>query len=53
MSSKLPDHTKSLVKQQWLQTVAIPNSGHWIPEEQPVILVKLLNNFFGGAKAKK
>jgi hypothetical protein len=25
-----------------------PNSGHWIAEEQPVLLVKLLNNIFGG-----
>ena len=35
---------------QNVQTVVIPNSGHWIPEEQPVVLVKLLNNFFGEAK---
>jgi hypothetical protein len=28
--------------------IIVPNSGHWIPEEQPVFLVKLLNNFFGG-----
>ena len=28
--------------------VVVPNSGHWIPEEQPVFLVKLLNNFFSG-----
>jgi pimeloyl-ACP methyl ester carboxylesterase len=33
---------------QNVQTVVIPNSGHWIPEEQPVVLVKLLNNFFSG-----
>jgi eukaryotic-like serine/threonine-protein kinase len=26
----------------------VPDSGHWIPEEQPVFLVKLLNNFFSG-----
>jgi pimeloyl-ACP methyl ester carboxylesterase len=26
----------------------IPNSGHFIPEEQPDFLVKLLNNFFSG-----
>jgi pimeloyl-ACP methyl ester carboxylesterase len=26
--------------------VVVPNSGHWIPEEQPVFLGKLLNNFF-------
>ncbi len=28
--------------------VVVPNSGHWIPEEQPIFLGKLLNNFFGG-----
>ena len=33
---------------QNVQTVIVPNSGHWIQEEQPVILVKLLNNFFSG-----
>jgi pimeloyl-ACP methyl ester carboxylesterase len=33
---------------QNVQTVVIPNSGHWIAEEQPVVLVKLLTNFFSG-----
>jgi len=33
---------------QNVQTMIIPNSGHWIQEEQPVLLVKLLNNFFSG-----
>lgn len=33
---------------QNVQTVVIPNSGHWIPEEQPLVLVKLLDNFFSG-----
>jgi len=28
--------------------IRVPNSGHWIPEEQPVFLVKLLDNFFSG-----
>jgi pimeloyl-ACP methyl ester carboxylesterase len=28
--------------------IIVPNSGHWIPEEQPVFLVKLFNNFFNG-----
>jgi pimeloyl-ACP methyl ester carboxylesterase len=28
--------------------ITVPNSGHWIQEEQPVFLVKLLNNFFSG-----
>ncbi|MGA7898771.1 MAG: alpha/beta hydrolase [Nitrososphaeraceae archaeon] len=31
---------------QNVQGITVPNSGHWIPEEQPVFLVKLLNNFF-------
>ena len=33
---------------QNVQTIIVPNSGHWIPEEQPVRLVKLLDNFFSG-----
>ncbi len=33
---------------QNVQTVVVPNSGHWIQEEQPVVMVKLLNNFFSG-----
>jgi len=28
--------------------IIIPNSGHFIAEEQPDVVVKLLNNFFGG-----
>jgi pimeloyl-ACP methyl ester carboxylesterase len=31
---------------QNVQGIIIPNSGHWIVEEQPVFLVKLLNHFF-------
>jgi pimeloyl-ACP methyl ester carboxylesterase len=31
--------------------ITVPNSGHWIQEEQPVALVKLLNNFFSGKPA--
>jgi pimeloyl-ACP methyl ester carboxylesterase len=26
--------------------ITVPNSGHFIPEEQPVFVVKILNNFF-------
>jgi pimeloyl-ACP methyl ester carboxylesterase len=26
--------------------VVVPNSGHWIPEEQPEFLVNQLSNFF-------
>ena len=33
---------------QNVQTIIVPNSGHWIAEEQPVFVVKLLNNFFSG-----
>jgi pimeloyl-ACP methyl ester carboxylesterase len=33
---------------QNVTAIAVPNSGHWIAEEQPVFLVKLLNNFFSG-----
>jgi pimeloyl-ACP methyl ester carboxylesterase len=28
--------------------ILVPNSGHWIPEEQPDFVIKLFNNFFGG-----
>ena len=27
--------------------VIVPFSDHWIPEEQPDFVIKLLNNFFG------
>jgi pimeloyl-ACP methyl ester carboxylesterase len=33
---------------QNVTAITVPNSGHWIAEEQPVFLVKLLNNFFSG-----
>jgi pimeloyl-ACP methyl ester carboxylesterase len=28
--------------------IIVPNSGHYILEEQPDVVVKLLNNFFSG-----
>ena len=28
--------------------VKVPLSGHWIPEERPDFVIKLLDNFFGG-----
>jgi pimeloyl-ACP methyl ester carboxylesterase len=28
--------------------IIVPNSGHFIQEEQPDVVVKLLNNFFSG-----
>jgi pimeloyl-ACP methyl ester carboxylesterase len=27
--------------------IQVPNSGHWIPEERPDIVIKLLDSFFG------
>jgi pimeloyl-ACP methyl ester carboxylesterase len=33
---------------QNVQGVTLPNTGHFIPEEQPVFVVKSLNNFFSG-----
>ena len=32
--------------------IQVPNSGHWIPEEQPDFIIKLLDNFFGGNSTK-
>jgi pimeloyl-ACP methyl ester carboxylesterase len=32
--------------------ITVPNSGHWIAEEQPVFLAKLLNTFFSGNATK-
>jgi pimeloyl-ACP methyl ester carboxylesterase len=32
---------------QNVQGIIVPNSGHWILEEQPDFVIKLLNNFFG------
>jgi pimeloyl-ACP methyl ester carboxylesterase len=33
---------------QNVTAITVPNSGHYIPEEQPDVVVKLLNNFFSG-----
>ena len=33
---------------QNVQGITVPNSGHYIPEEQPVFVVNLLNNFLSG-----
>jgi pimeloyl-ACP methyl ester carboxylesterase len=33
---------------QNVTAMIVPNSGHFIPEEQPDAVVKLLNNFFSG-----
>jgi pimeloyl-ACP methyl ester carboxylesterase len=29
-----------------VQGIIVPNSGHWVPEEQPEFLVNQLSNFF-------
>ena len=33
---------------QNVTVITVPNSGHWIAEEQPDAVVKILNNFFSG-----
>jgi pimeloyl-ACP methyl ester carboxylesterase len=37
---------------QNVQGMQVPNSGHWVPEERPAIIIKLLDNFFGGNTTK-
>ena len=32
--------------------ITVPNSGHWIPEEQPDFVIKILDNFFVGNSTK-
>ncbi|HET7283888.1 MAG TPA: hypothetical protein VFI70_04315 [Nitrososphaeraceae archaeon] len=32
--------------------IKVHNSGHWIPEERPDFVIKLLGNFFGGSTTK-
>ena len=32
---------------QNVQGITVPNSGHFIPEEQPDFVIKQLANFFG------
>jgi pimeloyl-ACP methyl ester carboxylesterase len=33
--------------------ITVPNSGHFIPEEQPVFVIKSLSNFFSGNLARE
>ena len=33
---------------QNVRGIQVPNSGHWIPEERPDFVIKMLENFFGG-----
>jgi pimeloyl-ACP methyl ester carboxylesterase len=37
---------------QNVQGTQVTNSGHWIPEERPDIIIRLLDNFFGGNTTK-
>ena len=37
---------------QNITSVTVPNSGHWIPEERPDFVIKMLNNFFAGNSTK-
>ena len=32
--------------------ITVPNSGHWIPEERPSFVIKMLDNFFGSNSTK-
>jgi pimeloyl-ACP methyl ester carboxylesterase len=32
--------------------IIVPNSGHWIPEEQPDFVIKMLDNFFAANSTK-
>jgi pimeloyl-ACP methyl ester carboxylesterase len=38
---------------QSVHGIIVPNSGHWIPEEQPQFVIKQLSNFFGGSNPTK
>lgn len=33
---------------QNVRGIQVPNSGHWMPEERPDFVIKMLDNFFGG-----
>ncbi|MGA9154987.1 MAG: alpha/beta hydrolase, partial [Candidatus Nitrosopolaris sp.] len=33
---------------QNVRGIQVPNSGHWIPEERPDFVIKMLDNFFAG-----
>jgi pimeloyl-ACP methyl ester carboxylesterase len=50
MPSLVEDGMKMLA--QNVTGITVPNSGHWIAEEQPVFLAKLLNTFFSGNATK-
>ena len=37
---------------QNVQGITVPNSGHYIPEEQPDFVIKALDNFFAANSTK-
>jgi pimeloyl-ACP methyl ester carboxylesterase len=37
---------------QNVRSIQVPNSGHWIPEERPDFVIKMLDNFFAGNSTK-
>ena len=37
---------------QNVQGIKVPNSGHWIPEERPDFVIKMLDNFFTANSTK-
>ena len=37
---------------QNVEGIIVPNSGHWIPEERPDFVIKMLDNFFVGNSTK-
>ena len=47
-----PFYDQKKLYPQNVQGIIVSNSGHWIAEELPVFLVKLLNNFFSGNSTK-
>jgi pimeloyl-ACP methyl ester carboxylesterase len=38
---------------QHVTGIKVPKSGHWIPEEQPQLVIKQLADFFAGANTTK
>jgi len=38
---------------QDVRAVIVPNSGHWIPEEQPQFVIRQLANFFADSNTTK
>ena len=38
---------------QNVRAVIVPNSGHWVPEEQPQFVIQQLANFFSSSSTTK